>query len=147
MRVDYVAGGSGLRRMIDDEERELIGSFRDQVNRQNEEWLDEESEKLDAYAEDLEKAAEAEIKELEGEIKDAKKALRTATELSMKEKLAEKRKIKNMEAKRDDKRLAIFQRRKEIRQEVDDVLDGIADSLDNEAELTHLFTIRLAIEA
>ena len=30
-------------------------SFRDQVNRQNEEWLDEESEKLDAYADDLEK--------------------------------------------------------------------------------------------
>ena len=95
----------------------------------------------------MEKAAEAEIKELEGEIKEAKKALRTATELSMKEKLAEKRKIKNMEADRDDKRLAIFQRRKEIRQEVDDMLDEIADSLDNEAELTHLFTIRWAIDA
>ena len=126
--------------------KELISSFRDQVNRQNEKWLDEESEKLDAYADDLEKAAEAEIKELEGEIKDAKKALRTATELSMKEKLAEKRKIKNMEEERDNKRLAIFQRRKEIRQEVDDMLDEIADSLDNEAELTHLFTIRWSIE-
>lgn len=146
MRVDYEGGDLGIKGIIDDEEKELIGSFRDQINRQNEEWLDEESEKLDAYADDLEKAAEAEIKELEGEIKDAKKALRTATELSMKEKLAEKRKIKNIEAERDDKRLAIFQRRKEIRQEVDNMLDEIADSLDNEAELMHLFTIRWAID-
>ena len=128
-------------------EQGLLGEFREDINRQNEEWLDEESEKLDAYADDLEKAADAEIKELEGEIKEAKKALRTATELSMKEKLAEKRKIKNMEAERDDKRLTIYQRRKEIRQEVDDMLDEIADSLDNEVELTHLFTIRWAIDA
>lgn len=128
-------------------EQGLLGEFRKEINTQNEKWLDEESDKLDAYADDLEKAAEAEIKELEAAIKDAKKALRTATELSMKEKLSEKRKIKSMEASRDEKRLAIFQRRKEIRQEVEDMLDEIADSLDNEAEVEHLFTIRWAIDA
>ena len=51
-----------------------------------------------------------------------------------------------MEAERDDKRLAVFQRRKEIRHEVDNMLDEIADSLDNEAELEHLFSIRWTIE-
>ena len=40
----------------------------------------------------------------------------------------------------------IFQRRKEIRQEVDDMLDEIAESLDSDANLEHLFTIRWGIQ-
>ena len=144
---DYKIDGLSIKAMLDNNESEMIAFFREQINNQNEKWLDEESEKLDAYAEDLEKAAEAEIKQLELEIKEAKKNLRTSLELSMKEKLAEKRKIKDMEAERDDKRLAVFQRRKEIRHEVDSMLDEVADSLDNEAELEHLFSIRWTIKA
>ena len=143
--VDY-ASDTGVKAIIAEREADLVDGFREDINKQNEQWLDEESEKLDAYADDLEKAAEAEIKELEAEIKDAKKALRTAADLSMKDKLAEKRRIKRLEGEQDDKRLMIFQRRKEIRQEVDDMLDEIAESLDSEASLEHLFTIRWGIQ-
>ena len=143
--VDY-ASDIGVKAIIAEREAGLVEGFREDINKQNEQWLDEESEKLDAYADDLEKAAEAEIKELEAEIKDAKKALRTAADLSMKDKLAEKRRIKRLEGERDDKRLMIFQRRKEIRQEVDDMLDEIAESLDSDASLEHLFTIRWGIQ-
>ena len=108
--------------------------------------LDDETDKLDAYVEDMEKAQEVDIKKLESEIKAAKKTLRGATELSMQEKLTEKRRIKKMEVSRDDKRLAIFEQLKEICKEVDDMLDDIADSLDNEIKLEHLFTIRWEVE-
>ena len=84
---------------------------------------------------------EVEIKELEAEIKDAKKALRTAADLSMKDKLKEKRRIKRLEGELDDKRLMIFQRRKEIRQEVDTCWMRLRRT-DSDASLEHLFTIR-----
>ena len=144
--ADY-ANDDGIKAILESRESDLVTGFRNSINRQNVKWLDEETEKLDAYADDLEKAADAEIKEMEGEIKEAKKNLRIAIELSMKEKLAEKRRIKHMIDERDEKRLMIFQRRKEIRQKVDDMLDEIADSLNNEDKLEHLFTIRWAIEA
>ena len=124
--VGVEASDIGVKAIIAEREAGLVEDWK-KHQLQNEKWLDEESEKLDAYADDLEKTAEAEIKELEAEIKDAKKALRTAADLSMKDKLKEKRRIKRLEGERDDKRLMIFQRRKEMRQD-DNMLDEIAES-------------------
>lgn len=115
------------------------------IERQNAEWLEEETEKLDAYADDLEQAAEAEIKELEAEIKAAKKALRAQTGIAMADKLAETRRIKRLENDRDDKRLAIFERRRAIRAEIDAMLDEIAASLEARPVTTDLFALRWTV--
>ena len=113
----------------------------DEAEKQNAEWLDVESENLDHYAEDLERAFETEIKTAEAEIKEAKKAIRGST-LPMTEKLAEKKRINGLEAKRDKLKREFFDRREKIREEVEAMLDKIQASLQLDPSLTPLFTIR-----
>jgi superfamily II DNA or RNA helicase len=113
----------------------------DFTEQENAEWLDTENDKLDAYAEDLERAFELEVKGLESEIKEAKKALR-GSGLAMAGKLAEKRRIGTLEAKRDKMKAEFFDRRAQIRAEVDAMLDRIQESLKMEPTMTSLFTIR-----
>jgi len=113
----------------------------DEAEQQNAEWLDVESENLDHYAEDLERAFETEIKAAESEIKEAKKAMRGSAR-SMAEKVAEKRRITTLEAKRDKMKSEFFDRRAKIRAEVEAMLDQIQESLKLEPSLTVLFTIR-----
>ena len=114
----------------------------EKAQQQNAEWLDEETDKLDAYADDLEKAAEVEIKEMDNEIKVARKALRSNTEMTMADKLMEKRRIQRLESKRDDMKLKTFERRKNIRDEVNQMLDDIAQSMETEPILESMFSIR-----
>ncbi|MBW8079472.1 MAG: hypothetical protein GJU76_15670, partial [Gallionella sp.] len=113
----------------------------DEAEKQNAEWLDVESENLDHYAEDLERAFETEIKTVEAEIKEAKKAMRSST-LPMAEKLAEKKRINGLEAKRDKLKREFFDRREKIREEVEAMLDKIQASLLLDPSLAPLFTIR-----
>jgi superfamily II DNA or RNA helicase len=122
-------------------EAERRKTLLEMADQENAEWLDRENDKLDAYADDLEKAFEIEVKTLEAEIKEAKRALRGSA-LPMAEKLAEKRRIGTLEAKRDKMKAEFFDRRAEIRSEVDTMLDRIQESLKMEPTLTPLFTIR-----
>ncbi|NPT44886.1 DEAD/DEAH box helicase [Paraburkholderia sp. 1N] len=111
---------------------------------QNNVWLEEEGEKLDAYGDDLERAFEADVKTIDIEIKAARKALR-GSNLPMSEKLTEKRRISAQEAKRDKMKAAFFDRKAEIRAEVESMLDKIQESLKIAPTLTPLFTIRWEI--
>ena len=113
----------------------------DAAEQQNAEWLDVESENLDHYAEDLERAFEAEIKAAEAVIKEAKKAFRGAT-LPMAEKVTEKKRINELERKRDKLKAEFFDRRAKIRADVEAMLDQIQESLKLEPSLTGLFTVR-----
>ena len=126
-------------------EAERKATLLERVEQENGVWLDEENEKLDAYADDLERAFEIEVKTLEAEIREAKKALRGAS-LTMAEKVTEKRRISGLEAKRDKMKIEFFDRRAQIRAEVDDMLDQIQESLKIEPSLTPIFTIRWEVE-
>ncbi|MBX5495317.1 MAG: hypothetical protein IRZ15_08265, partial [Bryobacteraceae bacterium] len=126
-----------LSRLEAERRKELLAL----AEQDNAEWLDKESDKLDAYADDLERAFEMEVKALEAEIKEAKKALRGSA-LPMAKKLAEKRRIGTLEAKRDKMKAEFFDRRAQIRAEVDKMLDKIQESLRMEPTTTPLFTIR-----
>lgn len=128
---DALQGCEAVRR------KELL----DEAEKQNAEWLDVESENLDHYAEDLERAFETEIKTVEAEVKEAKKAMRGST-LPMAEKLAEKKRINGLEAKRDKLKREFFDRREKIREEVEAMLDKIQASLLLDPSLAPLFTIR-----
>ncbi|WP_038956628.1 SNF2-related protein [Bradyrhizobium japonicum] len=115
------------------------------AEKQNTDWLDQESEKLDAYAEDLEKAFEAELKASEAEIREAKKTLR-GSNLTMNDKLAEKRRISGLEAKRDKMKAEFFERRATLRADVEAMLDQIQESLKIQPSLIPLFTIRWEVK-
>lgn len=133
--------GTAPDEMLKTAETERRKALLDEAEQQNAEWLDLESEKLDNYAEDLERAFETEIKTIEAEIKDAKKALR-GSPLPMADKLAEKKRIIGLESKRDKLKREFFDRREQIRTEVEGMLDQIQESLKLEPALTDLFTIR-----
>lgn len=113
----------------------------DEAEKQNADWLEVESENLDNYAEDLERSFETEIKAVEAEVKEAKKALR-GSDLPMAAKVAEKRRISALEGKRDKLKREFFDRREQIRTEVEAMLDKIQESLKLEPSLTDMFTIR-----
>lgn len=128
-------------------EATLKQSIMEEALQQNSIWLDAETDKLDAYADDLEKAADAQIKELDDEIKAARRLLRSNNSLTMDEKLKERRRIKRLEDKRDAMKLDTFERRKKIRDEVNDMLDDIAQSLDSEPIYEELFSVRWEVRA
>ena len=126
-----------LRRREAQRKKDLL----DEAEKQNAEWLDVESENLDNYAEDLERSFETEIKAVEAEIREAKKAMRGSS-LPMAEKVAEKRRISGLEGKRDKLKREFFDRREQIRTDVEAMLDKIQESLKLEPTMTDLFTIR-----
>ncbi|QIG55448.1 DEAD/DEAH box helicase [Altererythrobacter sp. BO-6] len=126
-------------------EEEQFGEFSDRVLSENEQWIDAESERLDRYAEDLEIEFDAQIDELANEVKELRKQSRAAG-ISMEEKLAFKRKIKRLEDDIDELKLTKFQKRKEARQKVEDMLDDFAAQLNLKPEIKPLFTLRWAVE-
>lgn len=128
-------------------EADLQSAFVEEIQFQNAQWLDAETDKLDAYADDLEKAAEAEVKELDVEIRAARKAIRTGKGMAMTDKLNEKRRIQRLEEKRDEMKLNSLERRKAIRNEVNQMLDDIAQSMDTDPSLQPLFSIRWEVVA
>lgn len=127
---------------IDAAESAALKRRLDEAEQANAEFLTKETDKLDGYAEDLEKAADMEIKALEDEIKAKRKEMRSTTGLSVADKVEMQRAIKKLEGQRDDLMLSKFQRKKEIRREVEDILDSIQASLKVKPERTPIFTIR-----
>ena len=84
---------------------------------------------------------------MDDEIKAARKALRTSTAMAMADKLKEKRRIQRLEEKRDEMKLKTFERRKNIRDEVNQMLDDIAQSMDTAPVLKPLFSLRWEVVA
>ena len=117
------------------------------VETESRQWLDEETEKLDAFADDLEQAAEARVRELEVEIKAARKTLRANASISLEDKIKEERRIKAMQSEVDELKFTTFQRKKEIRAEVDQKLDAIAAALKATPTVSPLLTLRWSVVA
>ena len=146
-RFFHLPGGVGLElgQMVPTAEleasrKQLVAERLKEAEQQNYDHLAKEEAKLDNYADDLERAAEAEIKLLEDEIKAMRKESRSAGNLA--DKVEVKRAIKRKEAQRDDQRMAMFARRRDIRKEVDDLLDEIEISLKVMPAVEPIFTIR-----
>jgi ERCC4-related helicase len=126
-------------------EDQLFATFADTVKKQNFQWLEEEEHRLDNYARDVEVEIDAQIDELEDAAKQLRRE-RRSPDLSMEEKLSLGRKIKNLEGDIDDLKFSKHERRKQIRKQVNDMLDDFAAMLDRKPELQHLFSLRWSIE-
>lgn len=132
--------------LIEERETLLQRNRLNEAAERNAAFLSEETEKLDAYAEDLEKALDAEIKALDAEIKDKRKALRAAGDIGIEEKIAAQREIKKLEGRKDDLNFEKYERRKQLRRQVEDMLDEVEKSLRLAPALAPLFAIRWEIE-
>ncbi len=139
-----VAIPSGLG-PLDKIESQLFSNFAETVKKQNFQWLEEEEQRLDNYARDIEVEVDAQIDEIE-EIAKQLRRDRRSPDLSMEEKLALGRKIKSVEGEIDDLKFSKHERRKQIRKQVNDMLDEFAAALDRKPELSPLFTIRWSVE-
>ncbi len=126
-------------------QEDQFAAFSSRVKEENAEWLDAEEERLDRYTKDLEIELDAQIAVMEGEIRDLRKQARTP-DLSMEDKLALKRKIKRLENTIDDTKLAKFEKRREARKTVEDMLDTFADQLNQQPTIAPLVTVRWSVE-
>jgi hypothetical protein len=125
-------------------EQQQFGDFSDRVLSENEAWIDAESDRLDRYAADIEIEMDAQIKVLEEEAKELRKQSRSAA-LTVEDKLALKRKIKRLEDDIDELKLTKFQKRREARQKVEDMLDDFAAALNLKPQIKPLFTLRWSV--
>lgn len=139
-----VAMPSGLG-PLDKIEDQLFSSFAETVKKQNFQWLEEEEQRLDNYARDIEVEIDAQIDELEDIAKQLRRD-RRSPDLSMEEKLSLGRKIKTVEGEIDDLKFSKHERRKQIRKQVNDMLDEFAAALDRKPELKPLFSIRWSVK-
>jgi superfamily II DNA or RNA helicase len=105
-------------------------------------WMEQETGKLDAYADDMERAADTEMRSLEAEVKARRKALRANTALPVAAKVEEQRAVKKLEARRDELMLARFERKRALRQEIEDILDQVQASLSIQPTIEPVFTMR-----
>ena len=129
---------------LDEVAQDLFLKFAGEVERQNSQWLEQEEERLDAYAQDLETEIDARVKDIEDEIRELKKQ-RRGPGLTMDEKLNLSRSIKRREGERDDLVLSKHERRRDIRKQVEDMLDEVADSLNRKPDVQPIFTIRWSV--
>lgn len=114
----------------------------DDAEQANADFLTKETEKLDAYSEDLEKAAEMEIKRLDNEIKEKRREMRLRPDLSVAERVEIQRAIKKLEAQRDDEWKDSFERKRKIREDVENVLDRVQANLALKHSVTPVLLIR-----
>lgn len=125
-------------------EEEHLEEFVRQVREENALWLEEEENRLDNYAADIEVELDAQIAALEVEVKELQRR-RRASDLGMEDKLRLGREIKRVEGEMDDLKLSKFERRREIRRKVGEMLDELSASLGSRPELLPLFTIRWTV--
>ncbi len=110
------------------------------IAKRNGHYYEAEAEKLDGWADDLKVGLEREIKEMDRLIKEARRA--AATALTLEDKLASQKQIKNVEAQRNDKRRSLFEAQDKIDQQRDDLIGKIEGKLQQAASNQALFTLR-----
>lgn len=110
------------------------------------EWLNQEEDKLERYGDDLEKSLDAEIETIEDQMKELKRTMRQP-DLDLAAKVNIKREISRLDGRRDELIAERYARKKRIRDDINKMLDEIADSLKFAPEEVSLFTIRWSVSA
>jgi hypothetical protein len=111
-----------------------------QVDEDNEKWFDQEENKLENWKEDQINDLKTSLDDLETEIALNKKELRKLSRL--KEKIDFRKKIKSLEGKRDNKMIEFYEKKKEMSDKTEALLDYAEKSLELTHEIKTIFTIR-----
>ena len=112
--------------------------------RRNRDFFDVEMEKLDTWADDMKLSLEKEITDLDAEIKlkkaEAKKML------NLEAKIAAQRIVKDLEKKRSEKRMKLYQAQDEVDNKKETLLSTIEKMLAQKISQEELFTIKWRIK-
>lgn len=120
--------------------QEMKNSIIEQSAVRNETFFEDEMEKLDTWASDMKVALEREIKDIDAEIKLRKANAKKFSQLA--EKVAEQRKIKELEKHRSEKRQNLYEAQDEVDTRKEELLSKVERMLEQKIEQKELFTIK-----
>lgn len=103
--------------------------------------FDEKSQQYNRYAADMEKGLDNEIADLEVRVKELREQSRDQS-LALDQKLALQREASRLDRQRDEMLADRFARKRKIQDEVDKMLDRVAESLKLEPQVEPVFTLR-----
>ncbi len=106
-------------------------------------WFDAEMDKLDRWADDQRQSLKAELDDLDLKIKETKRDARTAPNLPTK--LDLQRKLRQLEARRNDAWREYDQSSRDVDRKKESLLDDISARLSQKTERSELFIIRWAL--
>jgi len=109
------------------------------ISERNADFFESEMDKLDRWAEDKRKSLKVKLKELDERIKELKKKARLAPNLP--KKLEIRKKVRNLELKRDKYWVSFEKESKNIEKEKDELIDKIEKKLNQSTSIETLFTI------
>jgi predicted RNase H-like nuclease (RuvC/YqgF family) len=112
-----------------------------EIERQAGAWFDEKSQQYTRYAADMEKGLDNEIADLEARVKELREQSRGAG-LSLEEKLKLQREASKLDRQRDELLANRFARKRKIQEDVDRMLDAVAESLKIDPQIEPVFTLR-----
>jgi adenine-specific DNA-methyltransferase len=114
--------------------------IQEEAQQRQQSYFSTEIDKLDFWAEDLKNGLELRIKELEVSIKETKKASTLAITLS--DKLALQKQVKELEAERNQARKRLFDAQDEIDAKRDEIIGGIEEELKTMESQNTLMKVR-----
>jgi len=110
------------------------------ISARNAHFFEAEADKLDSWAEDLKVTLERDIKEMDRSIKEAKRAATLA--LTLEEKLAGQKQVKNLESQRNEKRRKLFDAQDEIDSKRGELIAEIEGKLKQIVSLETVFSLQ-----
>ena len=110
------------------------------ISERNGKFFEEEAAKLDGWAEDLKITLERDIKDMDRQIREAKRAATLA--LTLEEKLAGQKQIKNLESQRSVKRRTLFDAQDEIDRKREVLIADIEGKLRQAMRSEEVFSLR-----
>lgn len=123
--------------------RERLKALLLDISTRQGEWFDEEMDKLDRWAEDKRTGLRADLKEHDENLKTLKREARQAATLP--DKLAIQKKIKQVEAAREEAWRAYDAQAREIESAKESLIDDVEARLDVTQSVDRVFTIRFTI--
>ncbi len=124
-------------------EQEEINCIITNIAERNSIFFDNEVDKLDKWAEDMKKALELELRKLDIDIKTEKTNAKKILKLD--EKLKIQRHIKEMEKKRNEMRMKLYDSQDEVDRKKENLIETIEARLKQQILIKSLFTIRWSV--
>lgn len=115
-------------------------TIKQSISERNGKFFEQEAAKLDGWAEDLKVTLERDIKDMDRQIREAKRAASLA--LTLEEKLAGQKQIKNLESQRNTKRRSLFDAQDEIDRKRETLIADIEQKLMQNMALKEVFCVR-----
>ena len=108
------------------------------ITERNARFFEAEADKLEGWADDLKLGLEREIKEIDRQVKEARRAAMVA--LTLEEKLAGQKRIKALEAQRNERRRSLFDAQDQVDRQREVLIANIEGKLEQQRSVSVLFT-------